>query len=147
MLTPKLQARSRFSVNQHVFLAGAIFDVMAVTDDDQLELQEAADELGVHYQTAYRWVRTGRLPASLVRGRYCVARRDLATVQAELRTPAARRPPGVRRLEAQQERIYDALVGGDEPRARHIASQLVAEGTKIIVLLQRVRRTVAPAHR
>jgi len=44
----------------------------------------------------------------------------------------------VRRLDAQQERIYGALVGGDEPQARHIASQLVAEGTNVIVLLQRV---------
>ena len=112
--------------------------MVAPSDDDQLELQQAADALGVHYQTAYRWVRTGRLPASLVRGRYCVSRRDLATVEAELRTPTARRPPGVRRLDAQQQRMYDALVGGDEPRARHIANQLVAEGTKIIVLLQRV---------
>jgi excisionase family DNA binding protein len=117
---------------------GATIDVVAATDDDQLELQQAADELGVHYQTAYRWVRSGRLPASLVRGRYCVARRDLATVQDELRTPAARRPPGARRLDAQQQRMFKALVDGDEPQARHIARTLVAEGTKIVVLLQRV---------
>jgi MerR family transcriptional regulator, light-induced transcriptional regulator len=29
-----------------------------------LGLQEAADQLGVHYMTAYRYVRTGRLPAT-----------------------------------------------------------------------------------
>jgi len=111
---------------------------VAPSDDEQLELQQAADALGVHYQTAYRWVRTGRLPASLVRGRYCVARHDLASVEAELRTPTARRPPGIGRLQAQQRRMYEALVDGDEPRARHIASQLATEGTKVVVLLQRV---------
>ena len=28
-----------------------------------MELREAADALGVHYQTAYSWVRQGSLPA------------------------------------------------------------------------------------
>ena len=28
-----------------------------------MELREAADALGVHYQTAYAWVRQGSLPA------------------------------------------------------------------------------------
>jgi MerR family transcriptional regulator, light-induced transcriptional regulator len=37
---------------------------------EPIELAEAADRLGVHYQTAYRWVREGRLPAVRVRGRY-----------------------------------------------------------------------------
>src|SRR6478735_1039930 len=120
------------------FSGAATIDVVAPSDDEQLELQQAADALGVHYQTAYRWVRTGRLPASLVRGRYCVARHDLASVEAELRTPTARRPPGIGRLQAQQRRMYEALVDGDEPRARHIASQLATEGTKVVVLLQRV---------
>ena len=31
--------------------------------DARISLQEAADALGVHYMTAYRYVRTGRLPA------------------------------------------------------------------------------------
>jgi excisionase family DNA binding protein len=30
---------------------------------DTLTLHQAADRLGVHYMTVYRWVRTGRLPA------------------------------------------------------------------------------------
>ena len=29
--------------------------------ESRLTLQEAADRLGVHYMTAYRYVRTGRL--------------------------------------------------------------------------------------
>ena len=34
--------------------------------EPDLTLQEAADLLGVHYMTAYRYVRTGRLPARTV---------------------------------------------------------------------------------
>ena len=29
-----------------------------------MTLQEAADQLGVHYMTAYRYIRQGRLPAT-----------------------------------------------------------------------------------
>ena len=29
-----------------------------------MQLREAADALGVHYQTAYQWVRQGALPAA-----------------------------------------------------------------------------------
>lgn len=44
---------------------------------DELTLQEAADELGVHYMTAYRYVRLGMLDAHK-RGRsWVVDRRDL----------------------------------------------------------------------
>ena len=35
-----------------------------------MRLPEAADLLGVHYQTAYGWVRSGKLPARLVAGGY-----------------------------------------------------------------------------
>ena len=31
---------------------------------DRITLREAAQRLGVHYMTVYRYVRTGRLPAS-----------------------------------------------------------------------------------
>jgi len=107
-------------------------------DDDQLELQEAADALGVHYQTAYRWVRSGRLPAQVVGGRYQVARRDLVRVEAERRSPTARRPPSDKRLDGYVERMYDALVIGDEAHARRISHQLVGEGANVVVFVQRV---------
>ncbi|MDA8269090.1 MAG: helix-turn-helix domain-containing protein [Actinomycetota bacterium] len=35
---------------------------------DVIGLQQAADRLGVHYMTVYRYVRTGRLPATKVGG-------------------------------------------------------------------------------
>ncbi len=60
--------------------------------DDQLDLQTAADELGVHYQTAYRWVRSGKLPAHVVGGRYLVEREALSAVQTARLAPRARLP-------------------------------------------------------
>lgn len=57
-----------------------------------MRLQEAADILGVHYQTAYGWVRGGKLPARLVAGGYDVAEPDVQAflVQRRLgRKPAS----------------------------------------------------------
>ena len=52
-----------------------------------ISLGEAAERLGVHYMTAYRYVRTGRLPATRVGGQWVVDPRDLTAL------PAAS-PPG-----------------------------------------------------
>jgi MerR family transcriptional regulator, light-induced transcriptional regulator len=81
-----------------------------------LGLQEAADRLGVHYMTAYRYVRTGRLPATRIGAQWWVDQRDLrragegATVAGRPRTATRKtsRATAVRRLE-------DRLVAGDEP--------------------------------
>jgi excisionase family DNA binding protein len=106
--------------------------------DDALELKEAAEALGVHYQTAYRWVRSGRLPARLVDGRYLVARRDIETVAVRRETPARPAPPSRERLERQADRMHEALLEGDEPTVRSIARRLVDEGTTLVDLIQRV---------
>ena len=113
-------------------------DVMAGSAGDQLELQAAADRLGVHYQTAYRWVRTGRLPALFVDGRYLVSSHDIDAVDAARRTPAPPAAPGRRRIERQAERMHVALVDGDEPAARRIAHGLVDEGTGMVELIKSV---------
>ena len=44
--------------------------------DTQLTLHEAAEVLGVHYMTAYRYVRLGLLDAEKVRGTWRVERAD-----------------------------------------------------------------------
>ena len=36
------------------------------SEGETITLQEAADRLGVHYQTAYKWVRDGTLAAEQV---------------------------------------------------------------------------------
>ena len=109
-----------------------------------LDLQEAADALGIHYQTAYRWVRSGRIPARLVAGRYQVGRADLERIDDLRRKPIAPRPPSRRRLHRQVERMYEALLTGDEAQARQICQRLVGDGTKMIALVETV---LAPALR
>lgn len=111
---------------------------------EQLDLQEAADALGVHYQTAYRWVRSGRLPALLVTGRYLVKRSDLQRIDDERHKPIVPRPPGDKRLHHQVERMYEALLSGDEAEAVRICQRLVGDGTKVVLLVETV---LAPALR
>ena len=104
--------------------------------DDHLELQAAADELGVHYQTAYRWVRSGRLPSQRVDGRYLVARTDIEAVDAKRKTPTRPTAPSEDRIERQAERMHAALIDGDEATVRKIARRLVDEGTNVVDLIE-----------
>jgi MerR family transcriptional regulator, light-induced transcriptional regulator len=109
-----------------------------VADDDRLDLQRAAEELGVHYQTAYRWVRTGKLPAQLVGGRYVVGRDDIAATAAQRATPRAPAPPTAKRMTRAAERMHDALVSGDESSVRQLAKGLVDEGAAVVDVIQEV---------
>jgi excisionase family DNA binding protein len=105
---------------------------------DALDLDEVAAEVGVHYQTVYRWVRAGRLPAAVVDGRYRIERPDLAAFVESRRTPTRPKPPGPMRLERAAERMHAALSAGDELVARDIARSLVSEHTSIAELIQQV---------
>ena len=105
---------------------------------DTLDLQEAARELGVHYQTVYRWVRTGRLQARLVNGRYLVDRDALVRAEEERQAPSPPRQPSLSRLDRQARRMLTALRTGDEAKAVGIARTLSKEGTAITDLIQQV---------
>ena len=103
-----------------------------------LELRAAAAELGVHYQTAYRWVRNGQLPATMVSGKYSVSRSDLEEF-AKRRTRATPvSTPSPQRLDGQSERMHEALRSGDDPAARQIARRLADDGTPIKDLITHV---------
>jgi MerR family transcriptional regulator, light-induced transcriptional regulator len=108
------------------------------TDGGPLDLRSAAAELGVHYQTAYGWVRSGRLKAELVGGSYVVARAALDAAKVERETPSNPQPPSGKRLGRSAERMHNALLVGDEPSARQLARSLMNEGTSIAVLIQDV---------
>ena len=92
-----------------------------------MELREAADALGVHYQTAYAWVRQGSLPARK-RGR------GYEVEDADVRALAARRSAGspparevaVRDWPAQADQLYAAIADGEETHARHWLDRLAA---------------------
>jgi excisionase family DNA binding protein len=103
-----------------------------------LSLDEAADELGVHYQTVYRWVRSGRLPASKVAGRYLIGPDALAAVDAARQAVAAPPPPSARRLAQQCQAMQRALFTGDETVARRLVRRLVEDGASVTAVLQEV---------
>ena len=109
-----------------------------------MQLREAADALGVHYQTAYLWVRQGSLPARK-RGRgYEV---DDADVRALAERRLQGRPPGrqidVRDWQAQADQLYAAITAGEETYARHWLDRLAAGAT----LTDLCERVIAPALR
>ncbi len=116
----------------------ARFRKVTAPDEAELDLSAAADALGVHYQTAYRWVRSGRLRARLVDGRYLVTRDDIDRADARRRVPKRPAPPGRRRIEHQAEHVHAALLVGDEPVVRSIARRLVDDGTKMVELIEEV---------
>jgi excisionase family DNA binding protein len=95
-----------------------------------LGLQEVADRLGVHYMTAYRYVRTGRLPATRIGSQWWVDPHDLPA--AVERNPVAGRPrTETRRASraAAARRLEDRLVAGDEPGAWTIVEGRLGAGS------------------
>jgi len=95
-----------------------------------LGLQEAADQLGVHYMTAYRYVRTGRLPATRIGSQWWVDPGDIPAAAAgsqvagrpRTETRRASRATAARRLE-------DRLVAGDEPGTWTIVEGRLGSGS------------------
>lgn len=109
--------------------------------DADVTLQEAADLLGVHYMTAYRYVRLGLLPADKVGGSWRVRRNDLIqfrngdTATSSTTAPGHRHAPWAERLEAR-------LVAGDNRGAWGVVEAALAAGTDVDVLYLDV---IAPA--
>ena len=99
----------------------------------------AADRLGVHYQTAYGWVRSGRLPATIVRGRYQIAPAAIEAFAAQRdrpRSPVPRRPrTGFAKFAT---KMFEHLVDGNERDARSIVATLVDDGVPFATVMQDV---------
>jgi MerR family transcriptional regulator, light-induced transcriptional regulator len=109
-----------------------------------MDLREAAGVLGVHYQTAYGWVRQGVLPARKVGRGYAVSETDVAALDARRRLGAEpARPIRVRDWAVQSAALYAAIVSGEETAARHQVERLAA-GVRVIDLCEQV---IAPALR
>ncbi len=84
--------------------------------DEPLSLQEAADLLGVHYMTAYRYVRTGRLVATRDGTSWVVPRSSIAAL-AEPK-PAGRTKRGAPRPRRDYaDELVALLIDGDEAQA------------------------------
>jgi excisionase family DNA binding protein len=102
-----------------------------------VDLQTAADRLGVHYQTAYRWVRDGSLRALKHGAVYEITEDELDRFRTERSSPAP--PPKhatVRSWEHQVERLYGLLVEGDELGARQLVDRLHDGGIEPLVLCE-----------
>ena len=109
-----------------------------MTEVTGLTLDDVAAQLGVHYQTVYRWVRAGRLAASKVHGTYVVRPDDLAAFIAARNAPAPPPAPAADRLDRQRDAMQQALLDGGETEARTIARTLVSNGTSITTLINAV---------
>jgi excisionase family DNA binding protein len=104
-----------------------------------IDLQTAAERLGVHYQTAYQWVRSGRLRAQRVRGRYQLNPDDVDRLARQRARPAPRRTRRPRAgFEKLALRAYDALVGGDERSLRDLIDRLARDGTPMTTITQEI---------
>ena len=91
---------------------------------EPISLQEAASRLGVHYMTAYRYVRTGRLPARRDGAQWFVDPRDLDRMQRQDHA----RPAG-RRAKADRTAILTArMTAGDEAGAWRVIDDALASG-------------------
>jgi excisionase family DNA binding protein len=114
-----------------------------------LTLAEAAQELGVHYMTVYRYVRTGRLPARQVGGEWQIEPADLARLRERAPGPARRAQaqgasaqgapaqgapaqgaPARAGLKLWQGQLEARLVAGDEPGSWALIEAVLAAGMK-----------------
>lgn len=101
----------------------------APSDDGTVSLRDAAESIGVHYMTAYRYVRSGRLPAKKVGSTWRVNVADLERL-------AAGEDPGTQHLQqsgggtrsAHRARLESRLVAGDEGGAWGVLDSAMAAG-------------------
>jgi excisionase family DNA binding protein len=108
---------------------------MSTTEPALLTLQEAADVVGCHYQTLYRRVRSGEVPALVAGGTYRISREDLEEwLQQRSATAGAVPQRGVRDWSQQSEALSVVLLAGDSPGARKQIDRLLGGGATIAEL-------------
>ena len=104
--------------------------------DGVLTLQEAADELGVHYMTAYRYVRLGVMEASKSGGVWQVQRSAVDRFREDAKAAAATIGPsgkgGPRNRRAPwSSRLESRLVAGDAPGSWSVIEAAMAAGAEL----------------
>jgi excisionase family DNA binding protein len=87
-----------------------------------LSIREAAEQLGVHYMTVYRYIRLGMLPARQEGATWKIEPDDLRRLAATPSAPARKRPaPWRRRLRAR-------MLAGDEVGSWGVVEAALAAG-------------------
>lgn len=110
-----------------------------------MDLRAAADRLGVHYQTAYRWVRDGSLDAVKIGSSYEVDEAAVERLGARRRQPSPPPPhTRVRDWRLQSQRFQRLLLTGDELGARAMVERLHEGGIEPVTLCEEL---ISPALR
>jgi len=89
-----------------------------------ISLQQAADRLGVHYMTVYRYIRTGRLPAVKEAGKWRIERTAVDRLRHRQAGTQLRAP----RSTWATSRMLDRLVAGDELGVWQLVESALAGG-------------------
>lgn len=98
--------------------------------EETLNLKQVASRLGVHYMTAYRYVRQGRLPGERDGTEWRVRAEDverLADAHLEARADAGAPTPRPRRVDWAG-RVCDQLLKGDEAGSWSVIERALAAG-------------------
>ena len=108
---------------------------MSATEPTLLTLQEAADIVGCHYQTLYRRVRKGEVPALVAGGSYRISRADLDAWLHERDATAGAVPQRAERdWPRQSDALIASLITGDAQTARQQIDRLVGGGATVAEL-------------
>ena len=104
---------------------------MQPVSDADLTLHEAAELLGVHYMTAYRYVRLGVLPAVKVGGSWQVTVADLNAFKNDVPAAAAPGETSTRRRAPWASRLEARLVAGDGRGSWGVVEAALAAGAEL----------------
>jgi MerR family transcriptional regulator, light-induced transcriptional regulator len=97
--------------------------------NEKLTLQEAAERLGVHYMTAYNYVRLGRLPAERRGRQWQVDRADLDVFVAAAGQDERRgRTGGGTQWARHRQRLLSRLLASDEPGSWAVIEAAIGAG-------------------
>jgi excisionase family DNA binding protein len=90
-----------------------------------MSLRQAAEHLGVHYMTAYRYVRTGRLPATRQAGEWQIRAID---VERLLEAPAPGTPPAADATATARAGLERRILAGDGAGAWAVVESRLSGG-------------------
>lgn len=93
--------------------------------EQRIGLRDAAERLGVHYMTAYRYVRLGQLPAVKEGGEWKVLLSDVERLHSAPTTP---RGAGGANWDHYQDQLLSRLRSGDEAGAFAIVERALGSG-------------------
>ena len=96
-----------------------------MTTETYISLKSAAERLGLHYMTVYRYVRTGRLPAVKVDGEWRVRQSDVDFLGDDTGETAPRP------REHQKPLLEERMIAGDEPGAWQIIELAMGSGADV----------------